>query len=209
MRAARAGFHPFEKTQTEELLGNSVRYAIAFRAGSTAGCPSSFTRAAASSGSLPPLNQCARTGLHGDEGSFKNEGTGVLRDGSELPLVGDVGWARVDATAEDEIATQIRMTPRQGAMPPPTPAASGARSACLGVAFARRLAVPIDTLRNWEQGEFAAETRPGVAAHHRPRPRGGLHALDRTSPGPAASIDPGCSDATAGNGCAGQPLGSA
>ena len=31
----------------------------------------------------------------------------ILRDGSGRPLMGEVDWARVDATTEEEIAAQI------------------------------------------------------------------------------------------------------
>jgi hypothetical protein len=40
---------------------------------------------------------------------LKDDGTvvEVLRDGSERPLVPEIGWARVDVTTEAEIAAQI------------------------------------------------------------------------------------------------------
>jgi len=46
---------------------------------------------------------------------LKEDGTvvEVLRDGSERPLVPEVGWARVDGTTEAEIAAQQGKRPRR------------------------------------------------------------------------------------------------
>jgi hypothetical protein len=60
------------------------------------------------------------------------------------------------------------------------------------LAFARRIGVPVDTVRNWEQGKRAPQG-PARALLRiiNGAPEAALHALDRSQPGPAASMDPG------------------
>jgi putative transcriptional regulator len=107
---------------------------------------------------------------------LKDDGTvvEVLRDGSERPIVPEVDWARVDATTEAEIAAQIAADDAEAMRDAAAYARRVRRKIGLSqVAFARRIGVPVDTVRNWEQGKRAPRGPPGAAAHHRSRPRSG------------------------------------
>jgi putative transcriptional regulator len=78
----------------------------------------------------------------------------VLRDGSERPLALRTDWSRVDATTEEEIANQIAQDDAEAMRD----AAAYARRVRHKVglsqaAFAKRICVPVDTVRNWEQGK--------------------------------------------------------
>jgi putative transcriptional regulator len=91
---------------------------------------------------------------------LKDDGTVVeiLRDGSERPLVPEVDWARVDATTEEEIATQIAEDDRESIRDAAAYARRVRRKVGLSqVAFAKRIGVPVDTVRNWEQGKRAPQ----------------------------------------------------
>jgi putative transcriptional regulator len=91
---------------------------------------------------------------------LKDDGTvvEVLRDGSERPLVGEVDWSRVDATTEEEIAAQIAQDEAQAMRDAAAYARRVRRRVGLSqVAFARRIGVPVDTVRNWEQGKRAPQ----------------------------------------------------
>jgi putative transcriptional regulator len=104
----------------------------------------------------------------------------VLRDGSERPLVPEVDWARVDATTEAEIAAQIaETTPRRCAMPPPYARRVRRKVGLSQVAFAQRIGVPVDTVRNWEQGKRAPQGPAGALLRIIDRaPEAALAALD-------------------------------
>ena len=78
----------------------------------------------------------------------------IAPDGSETPLVPDIDRARLDATDEAEIARQIAADDAAARA-----AAAAhirglrARTGLSQAAFARRLDVSVETLRNWEQGK--------------------------------------------------------
>lgn len=80
----------------------------------------------------------------------------VLRDGSEQPLEPSADWSRIDATTEEEIAAQAADDDAE-AMRDAASYAQGVRRK-LGLsqtAFAAQIGVPVDTVRNWEQGKRA------------------------------------------------------
>jgi putative transcriptional regulator len=82
----------------------------------------------------------------------------VLRDGSERPLAQQVDWSRVDATTEAEIAAQIADDDAEAMRDAAAYARRVRRKVGLSqVAFARRIGVPVDTVRNWEQGRRAPQ----------------------------------------------------
>ncbi len=78
----------------------------------------------------------------------------VAPDGSARPVPETIDWARVDATNEAEIACQAATDDAEA-----REAAAAhvrrlrQRSGLSQPAFARRLNVPVETLRNWEQGK--------------------------------------------------------
>jgi putative transcriptional regulator len=90
----------------------------------------------------------------------KDDGTVVeiLRDGSEQPLAAQASWSRIDATTEEEIATQIAQDEAEARRDAAAYARRVRRKVGLSqVAFARRIGVPVDTVRNWEQGRRAPQ----------------------------------------------------
>jgi putative transcriptional regulator len=91
---------------------------------------------------------------------LKGDGTVVetLRDGSERPLAPQVDWQKIDATTEAEIAAQIGEDDAEAMRDAAAYARRVRRKAGLSqVAFARRIGVPVDTVRNWEQGRRAPQ----------------------------------------------------
>jgi putative transcriptional regulator len=87
---------------------------------------------------------------------LKDDGTVVeiLRDGSERPLVPRTDWSRFDATTEEEIATQIAEDDAEAMRDAATYARRVRRKVGLSqAAFAKRIGVPVDIVRNWEQGK--------------------------------------------------------
>jgi putative transcriptional regulator len=87
---------------------------------------------------------------------LRDDGTVVeiLRDGAERPLVPEVNWSRVDATTEEDIAAQIAEDDAEARRDAAAYARRVRRKVGLSqVAFARRIGVPVDTVRNWEQGK--------------------------------------------------------
>lgn len=78
----------------------------------------------------------------------------IAPDGSETLLVPEIDRARLDATDEAEIARQSAAADADAR----TAAAAHirglrARTGLSQAAFARRLNVSVETLRNWEQGK--------------------------------------------------------
>jgi putative transcriptional regulator len=78
----------------------------------------------------------------------------VLPDGTERPVPPRLDWSRVDATTEEEIGRQTAEDEGEARQD----AAAWVRHVReqLGLsqqAFARRIGVPVDTVRNWEQGK--------------------------------------------------------
>jgi putative transcriptional regulator len=91
---------------------------------------------------------------------LKEDGTVVkiLRDGSERTLAPQVDWARIDATTEDEIAAQIADDDAEAMRDAAAYARRVRHKVGLSqVAFAMRIGVPVDTVRNWEQGKRAPQ----------------------------------------------------
>jgi putative transcriptional regulator len=75
-------------------------------------------------------------------------------DGSETPLVPEIDRARLDATDEAEIARQIAADDAAArAEAAAHIRGMRARTGLSQAAFARRLDVSVETLRNWEQGK--------------------------------------------------------
>jgi putative transcriptional regulator len=67
-------------------------------------------------------------------------------------------WSRVDATTEEEIAAQIAQDEAEAMRDAAAYARRVRRKVGLSqVAFARRIGVPVDTVRNWEQGKRAPQ----------------------------------------------------
>lgn len=82
----------------------------------------------------------------------------ILRDGSERPLAPQIDWRKVDATTEEEIAAQIAEDDAEALRDAAAYARRVRRKVGLSqVAFARRIGVPVDTVRNWEQGRRAPQ----------------------------------------------------
>jgi putative transcriptional regulator len=87
---------------------------------------------------------------------LKDDGTVVeiLRDGSERPLAPQVDWSRLDATTEEQIAAQIAEDDAEVMRDAAAYVRRVRRKVGLSqVAFANRIGVPVDTVRNWEQGK--------------------------------------------------------
>ena len=82
----------------------------------------------------------------------------ILPDGSEQVLEPQVDWARVDATTEAEIAAQAAADDAEAMRDAAAYARRVRRRVGLSqVAFANRIGVPVDTVRNWEQGKRAPQ----------------------------------------------------
>ena len=105
----------------------------------------------------------------------------ILRDGSERPLVPQVDWARIDATTEAEIAAQIADDDAEAKRDAAAYARRVRRKVGLSqVAFARRIGVSVDTVRNWEQGKRAPQGPARALLRVIDRaPEAALQALDR------------------------------
>jgi putative transcriptional regulator len=91
---------------------------------------------------------------------LKSDGTVVeiLRDGAERPLTPQVDWARIDTTTEQDIARQIAEDDAEALRDAAAYARRVRRKVGLSqAAFARRIGVPVDTVRNWEQGRRAPQ----------------------------------------------------
>jgi putative transcriptional regulator len=91
---------------------------------------------------------------------LKDDGTVVeiLRDGSERPAAPRVDWRKIDATTEAEIAAQIAEDDAEARRDAAAYARRVRRKIGLSqIAFARRIGVPVDTVRNWEQGRRAPQ----------------------------------------------------
>lgn len=78
----------------------------------------------------------------------------ILADSSERRLEPRADWSRLDATTEEEIAAQAAEDDAEAVRD----AAAYARRVRQKVglsqkAFALRIGVPVDTVRNWEQGK--------------------------------------------------------
>jgi putative transcriptional regulator len=106
----------------------------------------------------------------------------VRRDGSERPLVPQVDWARIDATTEEEIAAQIAEDDAGAIRDAAAYARRVRRKVGLSqVAFAKRIGVPVDTVRNWEQGKRAPQGPARALLRIIDRaPETALQALDRS-----------------------------
>jgi putative transcriptional regulator len=82
----------------------------------------------------------------------------ILPDGSERAITPRTDWSRVDATTVQEIATQITQDEAEAMRDAAAYARRVRRRVGLSqVAFARRIGVPVDTVRNWEQGKRAPQ----------------------------------------------------
>ena len=78
----------------------------------------------------------------------------IRPDGTEAPIEAGCDWSRVDATTEEEIKAQIAEDDTE-AMRDAAAYARGVRErvGLSQTAFARRIGVPVATVRNWEQGK--------------------------------------------------------
>lgn len=114
---------------------------------------------------------------------LQNDGTVVEihRDGSERPMAPRVDWSRVDATTEEEIAAQIVQDDAEAMHDAAAYARRVRRKVGLSqVVFARRIGVPVDTVRNWEQGRRAPQGPARALLRIIDRaPEVALHALDK------------------------------
>jgi putative transcriptional regulator len=82
----------------------------------------------------------------------------ILPDGSERMITPRVDWSRIDATTEEEIAAQAAADDVEAMRDAAAYARRVRRKVGLSqVAFARRIGVPVDTVRNWEQGKRAPQ----------------------------------------------------
>jgi putative transcriptional regulator len=105
----------------------------------------------------------------------------ILPDGSERVITPRTDWSRVDATTEEEIAAQIAQDEAEAMRDAAAYARRVRRRIGLSqVAFARRIGVPVDTVRNWEQGKRAPQ---GPA-------RALLRIIDRAPEAALSALDP-------------------
>jgi putative transcriptional regulator len=95
--------------------------------------------------------------------------------------VPQIDWARIDATTEKEIATQAAEDEADAKREATAYARRVRRKIGLSqVAFARQIGVPVDTVRNWEQGKRAPQGPARALLRIIDRaPEAALHALDR------------------------------
>lgn len=78
----------------------------------------------------------------------------ILPDGSERVITPRTDWSRVDATTEEEIAAQAAEDEAEAMQAAAAYARRVRNKVGLSqVAFAKRIGVPVDTVRNWEQGK--------------------------------------------------------
>jgi putative transcriptional regulator len=114
---------------------------------------------------------------------IKDDGTVVqiLRDGGERTLAPQVDWARIDATTEAEVAAQAAADDAEAMRDAAAYARRVRRKIGLSqVAFAKRIGVPVDTVRNWEQGKRAPQGPARALLRIIDRaPEAALQALDR------------------------------
>jgi len=114
---------------------------------------------------------------------LKDDGTVVriLRDGTEQAFEPQVDWARIDTTTEAEIAAQIAEDEAEAMRDAAAYARRVRRKIGLSqVAFAKRIGVPVDTVRNWEQGKRAPQGPARALLRIIDRaPEAALQALDK------------------------------
>ena len=105
----------------------------------------------------------------------------ILPNGSEREVAPRIDWSRVDATSEEEIAAQIAEDDAEAMDDAAAYARRVRRKVGLSqVAFARRIGVPVDTVRNWEQGKRAPQGPARALLRISDRaPEAALHALER------------------------------
>jgi putative transcriptional regulator len=104
----------------------------------------------------------------------------IGRAGSEWLLEPEVDWSRIDAT-EEEIAAQIAAADAEAMRDAAAYTRRVRRNIGLSqVAFARCLGVPVNTVRNWEQGKRAPQGPARALLRIIDRaPEMALQALDR------------------------------
>lgn len=101
-------------------------------------------------------------------------------DGTETPAQGEIDYAKVDATTEEDIARQIAEDEAEArADAAAYIRAIRSRTGLSQPAFARRLRVSVETLRNWEQGK----------RHPRGPARALLRIIDKAPEAAMAALD--------------------
>jgi putative transcriptional regulator len=114
----------------------------------------------------------------------------ILPDGSERVITPRTDWSRVDATTEEEIAAQIAQDEAEAMRDAAAYARRVRRRVGLSqVAFAKRIGVSVDTVRNWEQGKRAPQ---GPA-------RALLRIIDRAPEVALSALDPDARRGRSGN----------
>jgi putative transcriptional regulator len=105
----------------------------------------------------------------------------ILPDGSEKVTTPRTDWSRVDATTEKEIAAQAAADDVEAIRDAAAYARRVRRKVGLSqVAFAKSIGVPVDTVRNWEQGKRAPQGPARALLRIIDRaPEAALAALDR------------------------------
>ena len=121
---------------------------------------------------------------------LKPEGTVVeiLPDGTEVPSEPRVDWSRVDATTEEEIEAQIAADETEAILDAAAYSRGvRERTGLSQTAFARRIGVPVATVRNWEQGKRSPRG-PARALlrllHRRPELAGEMETPEVAPPAP-------------------------
>ncbi len=112
----------------------------------------------------------------------------IGRDGTEQPLALEVDWSKIDATTEADIAAQIAADDADALLDAAAYARRVRRRVGLSqTAFAKRIGVPVDTVRNWEQGKRLPRGPARALLRIIDRaPEMALQALDKNWPCPDA-----------------------
>ena len=106
----------------------------------------------------------------------------VLQDGSERSLSPRIDLGRIDATTEDEIEAQAAQDDEEAKRDAAAYARRVRQRTGLSQAmFAKRIGVPVDSVRNWEQGKRFPR---GPA-------RALLRVIDRAPDTALVALDPG------------------
>jgi len=121
-----------------------------------------YTRRERRRGSFPPARQMLARGIGMARTEARLDATGAVTRrrsaGPWEPVEPRTDWARVDATTEAEIERQVAFDDAEAAKDAAAWVRRVRRRAGLSQAeFARRIGLPVVTVRGWEQGKLAPQ----------------------------------------------------